>query len=67
MKLVKKHRNVILRILDIIVISIAYYISEIIVNGQFDLRYIVDMTVINSIIIAVVVYSILLQIFKILS
>ncbi len=64
MKLVKKHRNVILRILDIIVISIAYYISEIIVNGQFDLRYIVDMTVINSIIIAVVVYSILLQIFK---
>lgn len=64
MKLLKKHRNIILRILDFIIIVFSYYIAEIIINEHFMITKEVNVTVINTVIVAVVIYMSLLHIFK---
>ena len=36
-KLIKKHRNVFLRMMDIIIITAAYYVAVIIIENQVEL------------------------------
>ncbi len=64
MKTVKRYRNIVLRILDIIVIAVAYYISEILINDSFNITYELNQTIVNTIILAIIIYSGLLHIFK---
>ena len=64
MKLVKKHRNVILRLFDIIAIFMSYYIAEVIINENFQINSVWNRTIINSVVIAILVYMLLLHMFK---
>lgn len=64
MKTVKKYRNVILRIMDIIVIMIAYYIAEMIIDNSFIITKELNQTIINTVILAIIIYSGLLHVFK---
>ena len=64
MKLIKKYRNIVLRIMDIIIIAVSYYIAEILINDNIHLTIELNRAVINTIILAILVYSILLHIFK---
>lgn len=53
-----------LRIMDVIVIITAYYIAEIIIGNTFIMSKEINRTIINTIILAVIIYSGLLHIFK---
>lgn len=64
MKTVKKYRNIVLRMMDIIIIVVAYYIAEILINNSFLITNEVNKTIINTIILAIIIYSGLLHIFK---
>ena len=64
MKTVKKYRNIILRIIDIIVIAVAYYIAEILINNSFIITYELNQVIITTIILAIIIYSGFLHIFK---
>lgn len=64
MKKIKKYRNVFLRIIDIFVIAISYYIAEILINNQIIFNDIINRTIINTIILAIIIYSIMLHFFK---
>ncbi len=63
-KAVKKYRNVILRIMDVIVIIVAYYIAEMIIGNTIIMTKEINRTIINTIIIAIIIYSGLLHSFK---
>ena len=63
-KFIQKHRNVYLRIADIIVIIISYYLAEVIIGDRLLLTPEMNRKVINSIILAIIVYGGILQIFK---
>ena len=64
MKTIKKYRNIFLRIFDIIIIAISYYIAEILINEHFGLTSELNRTIINTIILAVIIYAGMLNIFK---
>ena len=64
MKTIKKYRNVMLRIMDVIVIIVAYYIAEMIIGNTFIMSKEINRMIINTIILAVIIYSGLLHIFK---
>ena len=64
MKLIKKHRNIYLRIMDILLIILSYYIAEIIIENHIVLTRQINEMVVNTIIIAVVIYETILTIFK---
>lgn len=53
-----------LRIMDVIVIIVAYYIAEMIIGNTFIMSKEINRTIINTIILAVIIYSGLLHIFK---
>ena len=61
MKALKKHRNIILRIIDIIVIIVSYYIAEVLINNSFMMTDELNHNIINTIILAIIIYSGLLQ------
>ena len=63
-KFAQKHRNVILRIFDIIIIAISYYIAEVIIGDRLTLTPEINRRVLTSIILAVFVYGTFLQIFR---
>ena len=63
-KFAKKHRNIILRFFDIIVIAIGYYIAEIIINNKIFLTPEMAKEMFISILLAILVYGGVLQIFK---
>ena len=63
-KFLKKHRNFVLRIMDVIVIAVAYYISEIIVNNHIFLDMHTNKMIINTIIVAALIYETILHFFK---
>jgi len=63
-KFAKKHRNIILRFFDIIVIAIGYYIAEIIINNKIFLTPEMTKEMFISILLAILVYGGVLQIFK---
>lgn len=64
MKYVKKYRNIILRIFDIIIIVVAYYLAEILINNDLYINNELHKTIINTALLAVIVYGIFLNIFK---
>lgn len=64
MKTVKKYRNIILRIIDIIVIAVAYYIAEILINNSFIITDELNQEIITTIILAIIIYSGFLHVFK---
>ena len=64
MKTVKKYRNIILRIMDIIIIAVAYYIAEVLTNNSFTMSKELNQTIIHTIILAIIIYSGFLHIFK---
>ena len=63
-KFAQKHRNVILRIFDIIIIAISYYIAEVIIGDRLTLTPEINRRVLTSIILAVLVYGTFLQVFR---
>lgn len=63
-KFAQKHRNVILRIFDIIIIAISYYLAEIIIENRLILGPDINRRIITSIILAIIVYGGILEMFK---
>lgn len=64
MNTIKKYRNVILRIIDVFVIVVSYYVAEIIVNEQFQLTKELNFAIMNTIALAIVIYSAMLHFCK---
>ena len=64
MRHLRKHRNVILRILDILVIIFSYFISESIINNSFDIANKLNPTFLYTVGLALIIYIGLFQIFK---
>lgn len=64
MKLIQKHRNIVLRLMDFIIIVVSYYLATIIIGNSLVLTPDMNRRVLHSIIIAVVVYGVILQIFR---
>ena len=64
MKHLKKHRNVVLRIFDVFVIIFSYYIAESIINNNFDILSKYNLTFLNTIILALILYLGIFNIFK---
>ena len=60
MKKIKKYRNVFLRIIDIAIITISYYIAEIILRGSISANRLTNTTII----IAIISYTATLNFFK---
>ena len=63
MKLIQKHRNIVLRLMDFIIIVVSYYLATIIIGNSLVLTPDMNRRVLHSIVIAVVVYGVILQIF----
>jgi len=63
-KLLRKHRNIILRIFDLIIIIFSYYIAEIIVNEHIKITGELSITIFNTVVLAAIIYMSLLHIFK---
>ena len=63
-KFAKKHRNFILRLFDIIVIAISYYVAEVIINNKIFLTPEMAKEMLISIVLAIFVYGIVLEVFK---
>ena len=57
MRVIKKYRNVLLRILDICVIIVSYFISEIIINNNLNIQSQMTPIMLNTIILAIIIYS----------
>mgnify|MGYP005763375111 CR=1 FL=1 len=64
MKVIKKYRNVLLRILDICVIFVAYFIAEMIINNNLNIQSELTPIMFNTIILAIIVYSTILHLFR---
>lgn len=64
MRVIKKYRNVLLRILDICVIIVAYYISEMIINNNLNIKNELTSVMLNTVILAIIIYSINLHLFR---
>ena len=63
-KFIQKHRNIYLRIFDIIIIVVSYYLAQVIIGDKLLLTPEMNRRVLNSIVLAIVVYGGILQIFK---
>jgi len=50
--------------MDIIIIAVAYYIAEMLIDNSFKITNEVNQTIINTVILAIIIYSGLLHIFK---
>ena len=64
MKFIRKHRNIYLRIIDIIIIAISYYVAQIIIGNQLVLQPEIGKKLITTIIMAIIIYGGILEIFK---
>ena len=64
MKTIKKYRNMMLRVIDIFVIAISYYMAEIIISEPFKITTELNQTIVNTIILAIIIYSSMLHIYK---
>ena len=63
-KFIQKHRNMYLRIIDVIIIIASYYLAQVIIGDRLMLGPEMNRRVINSIILAIIVYGGFLQIFR---
>ena len=64
MRIIKKYRNVFLRILDICVIIVAYGIAEMLINNSLNIQNELTSESLNTIILSIIVYSGVLHLFK---
>ena len=64
MKFIKKHRNIYLRIMDMIIIAISYCIAQIIIGNQWIILPEIGERLITTIIMAIIIYGGILEIFK---
>ena len=64
MKFIKKHRNVCLRIMDVIIIAVSYYMAEILIGNKLVIGPEMHKIVIDTIILATLIYQIILTIFR---
>lgn len=64
MKFIKKYRNIYLRIMDIIIIAISYYVAQVIIGNQLVLQPEIGKKLITTIIMAIIIYGGILEIFK---
>ena len=64
MKFIKKHRNIYLRMMDIIIIAISYYVAQVIIGNQLVLQPEIGKKLITTIIMAIIIYGGILEIFK---
>ena len=64
MNLLKKHRNVILRLMDVVIVVIAYYIAYILINSQTYISIEENRIMVNTILLAIMTYSCVLHIFN---
>lgn len=64
LKLLKKYRNVVLRIFDIIIIAASYYIAEIITNEDIRFSLELNIKIIRTILLAILIYAGMLNITK---
>lgn len=64
MKFIRKHRNIYLRIIDIIIIAISYCVAQIIIENQLVLQPEIGKKLITTIIMAIIIYGGILEIFK---
>ncbi len=63
MKFLKKHRNIVLKMMDIIIIFLAYYVSYALINNQLIIQNEMNKMV-NTIVLAIMIYSLMLHMFK---
>jgi len=64
MKTIKKYRNVILRIIDIFIIAVSYYMAEIIINEKFQFTKEFNKPIIFTIALGIITYSTMLHFCK---
>ena len=64
MKIIKKRRNICLRIMDVIIIFIAYYVAQIIIEDNIFLSKEINKLVLSTSVIAAIIYGTILQKFK---
>ncbi len=64
MKIIKKRRNICLKIMDIIIIFIAYYVAQIIIEDNIFLSKEINKLVLSTSVIAAIIYGTILQKFK---
>ena len=64
MKVIKKYRNVLLRILDLCVIFVAYFIAEMIINNNLNIKSELTPIMFKTIFLAMIVYSVILHLFR---
>lgn len=64
MKSMKKYRNAILKIMDIAIIIVAYYISAILINDVELVTNILNVKMTNTILLAIITYMVVLHTFK---
>ena len=64
MKVIKKYRNVLLRILDLCVIFVAYFIAEMIINNNLNIKSELTPIMFRTIFLAMIVYSVILHLFR---
>ena len=64
LKLLKKYRNVVLRIFDIFIIVVSYYIAEIITNEDIRFSLELNIKIIRTILLAILIYAGMLNITK---
>ena len=64
MKFLRKHRNVVLRIIDVLIIAVSYYIAQVIISSKLTMDRKTLLSMIDTIVIATIIYSFILTIFK---
>ena len=64
MEIIKKRRNICLKIMDIIIIFIAYYVAQIIIEDNIFLSKEINKLVLSTSVIAAIIYGTILQKFK---
>ena len=61
---IRKYRNLFLRITDIFIIIFSYYFAEVLINNSFIIESYINLRIINTSIVAIIVYGVFLQIFQ---
>ena len=55
--MLKKHRNIVLRLMDVIIIAISYYIAEALITNDIKIGVVLGNNITNTIIIAIFIYG----------
>ncbi len=64
MKFLRKHRSIVLKTVDVIVVIISYYVAEAVITNNIILTSNLKTPILNTIILAIIIYCTNLHIFK---